>query len=241
MKNFLEKIDLKILSKIFVFFIVLSIVLGFGSIAFTSEAANSELTYKTLTTIPGVTDAGTTAGSTTGYINKLFMFSIGMATVLAVLMITIGGFKYMAVESFSGKTDARDMITNAITGLITLLFAWVLLNEINPEILKFKSSITGGVKLGAPPKEESNSYNKPLTPVEQAQINQDQKNALGTAYEKAVQKINQEISVETEKIISDQKLTGENAERVRRDQQTKLISKLTQLREDWIKRGLINE
>lgn len=172
MKEILEKINLKILSKIFVFFVVLSIVLGFGSLAFVSEASN-ELGYKSLTTIPGVTTANTTTGNTTGYINKIFIFSIGMAAVLAVLMITIGGFKYMAVESFSGKTDAKETITNAITGLVTLLFAWVLLNEINPQILSLKilgtNSITGNTTLGEV-KKTNTSNNQTLTEQQKSSI-----------------------------------------------------------------------
>ncbi|MEX0917396.1 MAG: pilin [Candidatus Paceibacterota bacterium] len=61
---------------------------------------------------------------------------IGIAAVLAVIKIAIGGFKYMGTESFSSKGEAKEDITNAVIGLIIVLAAVFILNIINPDLIK---------------------------------------------------------------------------------------------------------
>ncbi len=69
------------------------------------------------------------------FLNRLFVISIAVAAVLAVLMIAIGGFKYMTSESVFKIGDAKEQIMNAIVGLIIVLSAILLLSVINPEIV----------------------------------------------------------------------------------------------------------
>ena len=70
------------------------------------------------------------------YISNLFTLSLRLATVLAVLMISYGGFKYLTSESFTGTSDAKKIINNAVIGLFLLLASWLLLYTINPDLVE---------------------------------------------------------------------------------------------------------
>lgn len=67
----------------------------------------------------------------------MFMFGISIAAFLAVLMIAIGGIQYMSTDAVSGKTEGKERIQYAVMGLLLVLFSWILLKQINPEILNF--------------------------------------------------------------------------------------------------------
>lgn len=69
------------------------------------------------------------------YLNIMIKVIIGMAAVLAMVMITIGGIEYMTSELVSGKENGKETITNAILGLLIALGAYLILNTINPQLL----------------------------------------------------------------------------------------------------------
>ena len=51
-------------------------------------------------------------------------------------MITIGGFMYFTSAGNNSKMEsAKNVITDAIIGLIAVLFAWIILNKINPALV----------------------------------------------------------------------------------------------------------
>ncbi len=75
------------------------------------------------------------------YVNIMLKIAIGLCGALAVIMIVIGGIEYMGDESIFAKTQAKKQITNAILGLLIALGAWVLLNTINPDLLKVNIAI----------------------------------------------------------------------------------------------------
>lgn len=70
-------------------------------------------------------------------LNYLFTISIGVAAILAVIMLTIGGFRYMTSESVFNLGSAKEKITNAIVGILIVLTAVLVLATINPDIVKF--------------------------------------------------------------------------------------------------------
>ncbi len=71
------------------------------------------------------------------FFNKLFQFGIIIAGFLSVVMIAVGGIQYMSTDAVSNKTEGKDRITYALLGLLLVLFSWILLYTINPDILKF--------------------------------------------------------------------------------------------------------
>ena len=88
-----------------------------------------------LETIPGVIERGNT--DLNQFFNGLFKFGIIIAGFLAVVMIAVGGIQYMSTDAIHGKSEGRERITYALMGLLLILFSWILLNTINPDILSF--------------------------------------------------------------------------------------------------------
>ena len=107
------------------------------SVPFFVLSAYSAFAYTPLESLPNVTGKETvTLG---GYLSNIYALGIGLAGVLAVLMIVIGGIQYVGSGmSPSGKNDARDRITNAILGLLLALHSWIILNTIDPNLVSLK-------------------------------------------------------------------------------------------------------
>jgi len=77
------------------------------------------------------------------YLQKIFQIIIGIAGILAVLMIVICGIKYIGSGDNSGaRSEAKECIWNAIFGILIAVGAWILLNTINPIILIDRLEIT---------------------------------------------------------------------------------------------------
>lgn len=91
-----------------------------------------------LETIPGIIEKGNT--DLNQFFNGLFTFGIVIAGFLAVVMIAVGGIQYMSTDAVSGKGEGRERITYALMGLLLILFSWILLNTINPDILNFSTN-----------------------------------------------------------------------------------------------------
>jgi len=103
--------------------------------------------YVPLEALPGINAAGS---SLTEYVNALFKIGIGVAIVLAVIMLVVAGVEYIGgASSESTKKDAKERIENAIVGLLIALGSWLILFTINPNIIGGVLNIT--VSNQAPP------------------------------------------------------------------------------------------
>ena len=99
--------------------------------------------YELLAPIPlsGI-DQGETKKTEAGpYIEGIFTLLIAIAGGLAVLMIIFGGIEYMSTDAFSGKSEAKKRIENAIWGLMLAIGAWLILTTVNPNLTKFDLEI----------------------------------------------------------------------------------------------------
>ena len=67
------------------------------------------------------------------YLPGIYKLGIGIAGVLAVLMITIGGIEYMVSEAISGKERAKQRIWNAVWGLLLAFISYAILYTLNPK------------------------------------------------------------------------------------------------------------
>ena len=93
------------------------------------------------------------SGSLTELFNGAFRFAIAIGAILAVLRIVYAGFKYMTTDLFGVKNDAKEIIFNSLSGLFLLLAIWIILNQINPNILKLdllQSASSGYDSSGTP-------------------------------------------------------------------------------------------
>ena len=125
------------MKKIFLLFVVCCVLIV------TVPSFAAETPYTLLAPIPldgaGAGDTQTTVASQ--YIRGVFMLIIGLATGLAVIMIMYGGIKYMSTDAFTGKSEARETIQNAIWGLLLVIGAWLILYTINPKLVNFNLNI----------------------------------------------------------------------------------------------------
>lgn len=69
------------------------------------------------------------------FFNTIFKTAIVVGAMLAVLRLGYAGFIYMTSDLVGEKGRARSIISNAVLGLLLLLSVWLILNQINPQIL----------------------------------------------------------------------------------------------------------
>ncbi len=101
-----------------------------------AHAAGTESGYTLLADIPTIVPKDASVGITlVDYMKGLFVAVIGLAIVLAVVQLVIGGIEYVAAAAPSAKSDARNRIAGAIGGLLLILIAWILLQALNPKLL----------------------------------------------------------------------------------------------------------
>ena len=73
------------------------------------------------------------------YIQAVYTYAIGVAAVLAAVMMMIGGIQWLTAAGDSGRvSSAKGRITNAVIGLLLTIFAWVFLNTINPSLVRLQ-------------------------------------------------------------------------------------------------------
>jgi len=123
-------------------FIMASLIFAIGAIASANFASAVEWTP--LVRIPGLPPTGTVNLSM--YLIGLYNFLLSIVGIVAVIMLIIGGMRYItAVGNPSAIGDAKDIITNAIIGLILALLSWVFISTINPDVLYIKQPGSAGV------------------------------------------------------------------------------------------------
>ena len=79
-----------------------------------------------------------TEGKLEVFLSKLFMGSLALGAILAVLRLSWAGFVYMSSDLWSSKGHAKEIIQDTLLGLFLLLAIWLILNLINPDLLKLK-------------------------------------------------------------------------------------------------------
>ena len=69
------------------------------------------------------------------FFNSLFKAAIVLGAMFAVLRLGYAGFVYMTTDLPGAKGTARGIISNAVMGLLLLLAVYLILKQINPQIL----------------------------------------------------------------------------------------------------------
>jgi hypothetical protein len=122
MKSANKKLTFLLASELVLFF-------GFFVVAFAGD-------YTLLAPISGLTSVSTSGGFG-DYLSKIYSYSIAIAGVLAVLMLVWGGFKYMTTDSILGKSDGKEIVNNALLGLVLVFASWLILYTINPNLVNW--------------------------------------------------------------------------------------------------------
>ncbi len=109
---------------VFIFLAVPTILFG---------AEDDVLRYVSMVTLPGGFDTGT--ASLSDLFNALYLLSISIAALLAVIKIIIAGFKYSLSDVVTNKSEAISDIQGALFGLILIISAVLIISVINPTIV----------------------------------------------------------------------------------------------------------
>jgi hypothetical protein len=76
------------------------------------------------------------------YLQAVFNLGMGLAVTLAILMIVLNGIKYMVSDAIGDKIAAKDIIKNALIGLLIIFGSVIVLNTINPQLTQFNLQAT---------------------------------------------------------------------------------------------------
>lgn len=78
------------------------------------------------------------------YLKWLYKVLLGSTGILALVVIVAGGIMYIfagASGNPSNISKAKTMIRSAILGLLLALGSWIILNTINPDLLKWNINL----------------------------------------------------------------------------------------------------
>src|SRR5688572_26177107 len=117
------------------------------------EAAFTPITPQLGVPIPGFTPAEPTREGSivrvaflAGYINAVYRYLTGIILVVAIVMCVYGGFLYLIGSAGVGDIKrGKQIITDAIMGMIITLAAYSLLNTVNPATTQLKTLELGYV------------------------------------------------------------------------------------------------
>src|SRR3989344_1225327 len=118
--------------------ITLMIILFFVS-CFMFHVSSTVAQVKLETGLPGHSTVPTET-ALPSYINYLFVFGLGLITILALTWMIIGGITYILAAGNAAKVeDAKDMIFQALLGVGLLLVSYLLLRTINPDLVNLRN------------------------------------------------------------------------------------------------------
>lgn len=74
------------------------------------------------------------------YIGELYKYALGIVTLIAVLMIMVGGIVWLTAGGNQERVaNAKKYISGSLIGLALALFSYTILRTINPALIKFES------------------------------------------------------------------------------------------------------
>jgi len=110
----------------------------------------------------GVALGTLTQANISQYLAAAYQLGLGIAAALAVIFIMIGGFRYLSAAGGSGIESGKEMIKNAVIGLVLAALSFTLLQTVNPDILTLRlPSIQLIKQCDLPPVDCGSRLNKP--------------------------------------------------------------------------------
>ena len=73
------------------------------------------------------------------FLNGFFKFAIALGAIVAVLRIAQAGYLYMGSDIWSNKSRAKEILNQVALGLLLLLAIYLILYQINPDIVKLNA------------------------------------------------------------------------------------------------------
>lgn len=106
---------------------------------FSGNAVLAQGLEETYPQVPGAEAPTTVKAFLPEYIQYLFNFAIIVAGLIAFISLVYGGFRYLAsAGNPTAMSDAKSQIAAGILGLVILVSSYVILIQINPELISLK-------------------------------------------------------------------------------------------------------
>lgn len=126
-------------------FLSASLVLVFiltGAASAYAQTTGNSAGFVPLVEVPGLTtgDIAQQQGLA-DFFNNLYKYLIGLAAVLAVIMIIWGGLEISTQDSISSHSEGKNRIYQAIIGLVLVLSPVIVFSIINPSILQLSLNL----------------------------------------------------------------------------------------------------
>ncbi len=83
-------------------------------------------------------DGVTVVSDLGNYIAVIYKYAIGLAATAAVIMIVYGGFRYLLGSAMSEVGEGKQIIQDALIGLLLVLGSYMILSTVNPNTLSLK-------------------------------------------------------------------------------------------------------
>lgn len=81
------------------------------------------------------------------YIKAIYDYGMMICGILAAIVLMGGGVLWLISAGDSSKvSQAKELITGSLTGMVILFSSWIILNTINPDLLKLKLITTQVVR-----------------------------------------------------------------------------------------------
>ncbi len=98
---------------------------------------NVQAGYEIEVSIPGGPSAGADV-TLKQYIRYIYLLGLGLIGIAALGSLVYGGLMYMLSGTVTSKEEAKSWIKGAISGLVLGMTAYLILNTINPDLLKLR-------------------------------------------------------------------------------------------------------
>lgn len=72
------------------------------------------------------------------YISQAYQTLLGIALTISIVMVMIGGLQYVLAAGSGSVGQAKERIVNAVTGLVLLFSAYVILYTVNPNLVSLR-------------------------------------------------------------------------------------------------------
>jgi hypothetical protein len=139
----------KTLKKILLSIFFVSLLINISYPVTLKAAIGDPLTFEPQVGIPGLWGAQeviTLKNNDTSYIANMvkgfYNYGIGIAGILAAIMLMAGGLIWLTSAGSSDKiTQAKNLMSGSVIGLVILFGSWMLLRTINPALVDFRITI----------------------------------------------------------------------------------------------------
>lgn len=109
------------------FFIAIAILLG------------ADFVYAVTVEIAGQNEAvqqQLAAATASDYLSNLYVWMLGIVGLASLFALIYGGVLYIFSGAIESTSEAKRWMTNALWGLLLAATSWLILNTINPELVK---------------------------------------------------------------------------------------------------------